>query len=132
MNKKAINIVWFKRDLRFIDNEALFHAQQSGLPFLLVYIFEPSVMKYDDADVRHWRFIYESIQELQKKLNPSKNKIYFFHNEAKVVFSEIIRTFDVKSIFSHQEIGNKVTFDRDIEMQAVFQKSNVVTNGCHS
>jgi deoxyribodipyrimidine photo-lyase len=126
LNKKAINIVWFKRDLRFIDNEALFHAQQSGLPFLLVYIFEPSVMKYDDADIRHWRFIYESIQELQKKLNPSNNKIYFFHNEAKLVFSEIIRTFDVKSIFSHQEIGNKITFDRDIEMQVIFDESNVV------
>lgn len=122
MTKEAINIVWFKRDLRFIDNEALFHAHQSGLPLLLLYIFEPSVMNYDDADVRHWRFIYESIQELQKKLNPSNNKIYFFHNEAELVFSEISKIFEVKTIFSHQEIGNKITFDRDIRMQRIFQE----------
>ncbi len=126
MNKKAINIVWFKRDLRFTDNEALFHAHQSDLPLLLIYIFEPSVMNYDDADVRHWRFIYESIQELQKKLNPTNNKIYFFHNEAAFVFSEIIKNFEVKTIFSHQEIGNKITFDRDIAMQALFQKNNII------
>jgi deoxyribodipyrimidine photo-lyase len=126
LNKKAINIVWFKRDLRFTDNEALFHAHQSDLPLLLIYIFEPSVMNYDDADVRHWRFIYESIQELQKKLNPTNNKIYFFHNEAAFVFSEIIKNFEVKTIFSHQEIGNKITFDRDIAMQALFQKNNII------
>jgi deoxyribodipyrimidine photo-lyase len=53
LNKTAVNIVWFKRDLRFFDNEALFNAHQSGLPLLLVYIFEPSIMNYDDADVRH-------------------------------------------------------------------------------
>ena len=126
MTKKAVNIVWFKRNLRFIDNEALFHAHQSGLPTLLLYIFEPSVMNYDDADVRHWRFIYESIQELQKKLNPSNNNIYFFHNEAAFVFSEIFKNFEVKTIFSHQEIGNKITFDRDIAMQELFKKNHIV------
>ncbi|WP_395047969.1 deoxyribodipyrimidine photo-lyase/cryptochrome family protein [Flavobacterium sp.] len=125
MNKKTINIVWFKRDLRFTDNEALFHAHQSGLPLLLIYCFEPSVMNYDDSDVRHWRFIYESIQELQGKLNSSNNNIYFFHNEAEFVFSAIIKNFEVKTIFSHQEIGNKITFDRDISIQALFQKNNI-------
>lgn len=112
--------------MRFFDNEALFNAHQSGLPLLLVYIFEPSIMNYDDADVRHWRFIYESIQDLQRKLNASNSKIYFFHNEAEFVFSEIIKNFEVKTIFSHQEIGNKITFDRDIAMQELFQKNNII------
>ncbi len=51
MEKQQINIVWFKRDLRLIDNEALFFAQQSELPLLLMYVFEPSVMNFDDSDV---------------------------------------------------------------------------------
>ena len=128
MNKKPVNIVWFKRDLRFTDNEALFHAHQSGLPLLLVYFFEPSVMNYDDADTRHWRFIYESIQDLQRKLNVSNTKIYFFHNEAETVFSELVEHFDIQTVFSHQEIGNKITFDRDIAMQEFFQKNKIVWN----
>lgn len=126
MTKKAVNIVWFKRDFRFIDNEALFHAHQSGLPLLLIYIFEPTVMNYDDADVRHWRFIYESIQELQHKLKSSNNNFYFFHNEAEFVFSEIFKIFEVKTIFSHQEIGNKITFDRDIAMQELFKQNHII------
>ena len=126
MNKKPINIVWFKRDLRFTDNEALFHAHQSGLPLLLVYFFEPSVMNYDDSDTRHWRFIYESIQDLQRKLNVSNTKIYFFHNEVEIVFSELLQYFDIQTVFSHQEIGNKITFDRDVAMQDFFQENNII------
>ena len=125
MNKKPINIVWFKRDLRFTDNEALFHAHQSGMPLLLVYIFEPSVMNYDDSDVRHWRFIYESIVDLQKKLTFFNTKLYFFHNEVATVFSELTKNFEIQTVFSHQEIGNKVTFDRDIAMQDFFLKNNI-------
>jgi deoxyribodipyrimidine photo-lyase len=128
LKKQPIHIVWFKRDLRIVDNEALFHAYQSDLPLLLIYVFEPSVMDYDDSDVRHWRFIYESIQDLNTKLKPFNSKIYFFHNEAKTVFSELIQKFDVKTVFSHQEIGNKLTYDRDLEMKAYFNSNDIVWN----
>ena len=120
MSKKAINIVWFKRDLRLTDHEPLFHAQQSDLPILFVYFFEPSVMNYDDSDVRHWRFVYESIQGLQNQLDSVNAKLYFFHSEVEAVFEAITKEYDVKAVYSHQEIGNKITFDRDIEMQKFF------------
>ena len=69
MIKTTINIVWFKRDLRLQDNEALKAAQDENLPILLLYCFEPSIMEYDDSDVRHWRFVFESIQDIQKQLH---------------------------------------------------------------
>ena len=125
MIKKAINIVWFKRDLRCIDNEALFHAHQSGLPLLLVYFFEPSVLNYADADVRHWRFVYESIQDLQTKLNSSNSILYYFHAEVTDVFLALIEQYDIQTVFSHQEIGNKITFDRDIAMQQFLEENNI-------
>jgi len=125
LNKKAINIVWFKRDLRLIDHEPLFRAQQENIPILLIYFFEPSVMDYDDSDVRHWRFIYESIQYLQKQFETISTKIYFFHNEVKPVFEELLKEFDIKTIFSHQEIGNKINLDRDIAMQSFFETNAI-------
>lgn len=125
MNKKTINIVWFKRDLRFVDHEPLYLAQQDGIPVLLLYFFEPSVMSYDDADVRHWRFIYESIQEMQTKLKTVSAQVYFFHNEVQVVFEELVKVYDIKTVFSHQEIGNKLTFDRDIAMQSFFDENQI-------
>ncbi|MDI1315977.1 deoxyribodipyrimidine photo-lyase [Flavobacterium sp.] len=125
MSKKPINIVWFKRDLRFTDHEPLYLAQHENLPVLLVYFFEPSVMSYDDSDSRHWRFIYESLQEMQAKLRPIAAEIYFFHNDVQTVFDELVKIYDVRTIFSHQEIGNKVTFDRDSAMQSFFDDKNI-------
>lgn len=107
MKKTAINIIWFKRDLRLVDNEAVYWGEKSGLPLLLIYIFEPSVMSYHDSDVRHWRFVYESIQDLQTKLSHTNNNLYFFHNEASLVFSEIFKAFEVKTIFHIKKLEIK-------------------------
>ena len=82
-------------------------------------------MSYDDSDARHWRFVYQSIQELQIQLAPIESKVYFFHNEVKTVLEVITKIYDIKTIFSHQEIGNKVTFDRDIEMQKYFTENEI-------
>ena len=68
IEKQEIVIVWFKRDLRFTDHEALFHAQKQSLPILLLYCFEPSVMEYHDSGVRHWRFVYQSLREMMDLL----------------------------------------------------------------
>lgn len=39
LNIKATNIILFKIDLRFIDNESLFYLQQSGLSFYISLYF---------------------------------------------------------------------------------------------
>lgn len=134
MEKKAINIVWFKRDLRLTDHEPLYCALQSELPLLLIYIFEPSVMAYHDSDVRHWRFVFESLKEMNERLKTTNTQIYIFHNEAKEVFEMLAHQFNIHSIFSSEEIGNGLTFDRDKAMKILFLKNRILwkeyqTNG---
>lgn len=134
MQQQEINIVWFKRDLRFTDHEPLYYAQKSNLPILLLYIFEPSIMLYHDSDVRHWRFVYESIQEMNGKLSALKTVVHCCYNEAEFVFSKLIEKFKIKNIYSSQEIGNGLTFERDKKMQKLFSTHQIVwheyqTNG---
>jgi deoxyribodipyrimidine photo-lyase len=79
MIKEEIAVVWFKRDLRFTDHAPLYYAQQQFLPVLLIYCFEPSIMSAHDSDIRHWRFVYQSLKEMQAKLAELKTEIYIFH-----------------------------------------------------
>lgn len=118
--------MWFKRDLRFTDHEPLFRAQQQNIPLLLVYFFEPSIMEHDDSDVRHWRFVYESLKEMQSKLKQIGAHIYYFHNEVQRVFEHLSSIYEIKTVFSHQEIGTKITFDRDIAMQSFFDNHSIL------
>lgn len=127
MTKTAINIVWFKRDLRLQDNEALSAAQQEKLPILLIYCFEPSILNYDDSDVRHWRFVFESIQDLQNQLHQLEIQatIHVFQQEALFVFEKLSQLFTLKSVFSHQETGNQLTFQRDITVGKFFRNQQI-------
>lgn len=126
--KQEIVVVWLKRDLRFTDHEALFYAQKQGLPVLLMYCFEPSIMNYDDSDVRHWRFVHQSLLDMQDKLDNLKARLYVFHAEAKAIFHGLTDNFSIKTVFSHVEIGNKLTFDRDLDLQQFFKQRNINWN----
>lgn len=125
MSTITVNIVWFKRDLRLVDHEPLDLAVRSGNPMILIYVFEPSVMEYDDSDIRHWRFVYQSLSDMQKKLDKVGGKIYVFYKEVKTVFEWLVKHVKIDSVFSSQEIGNKLTFDRDLEMKTLFSEHNI-------
>ena len=86
MIKKEINIVWLKRDLRLQDHEPLFLAEKSGLPYLIVFMFEPSLMKHLDTSNRHLQFIYHSIQGLNLELTKYHRNVELFYGEALDVF----------------------------------------------
>jgi deoxyribodipyrimidine photo-lyase len=125
MSKTTVNIVWFKRDLRLVDHEPLERAIQEGKPVILIYVFEPSVMGYDDSDVRHWRFVYQSLEDMQQASAKVGGKMYLFHCEVKEIFELLYAHFQIDTVFSHQEIGNKLTFDRDLQMKSWFAENNI-------
>lgn len=123
--KQDIAVVWFKRDLRFTDHEPLYVAQQQSLPVLLLYCFEPSIMSFADSDVRHWRFVYQSLQEMQATLADLHTQVAVFHDEALAVFLHLLQKYNIKKIFSHQEIGNKITYDRDLAIQQFCRENQI-------
>ena len=49
-NKEHINVVWFKRDLRLQDNEAIANALNSNKRTLLLYVFE-NILLNDDHEI---------------------------------------------------------------------------------
>lgn len=113
MSKPNINIIWFKRDLRLQDHAALAQAIADGIPCLLWYCFEPSLMAAPETDLRHWRFVYESLQDLQKQLRAYSKKIYWVHSEVIPSLANLSEHSQIQHMYSHAETGIKQTFDRD-------------------
>ena len=72
---ESINVFWFKKDLRVMDNPALQAALLDYTPTLLVYNFEPMLLKNDHYDNRHWQFISESLAELNQFFSQYNTKI---------------------------------------------------------
>ncbi len=128
-----VHIVWLKRDLRFNDHQPLKRAVEDGLPVLILYFFEPTVMGAPDSDERHWRFVQESISDLNQLL-PSKGKIHAIHGEVVASLETLRQHFQIRKIFSHEETGNAITYQRDIAVAAFCSRHQIVwqeypTNG---
>ena len=110
---ESINIFWFKKDLRVMDNPALQAALLDYTPTLLVYNFEPMLLKNDHYDNRHWQFISESLAELNQFFSQYNTKILICSTEMLTLFTEIQKYYTIKSIYSHQETGLACTYERD-------------------
>lgn len=82
-------------------------------------------MAYPDSDVRHWRFIYESIVELNNQLRKYNSQIYIFQQEANFVFQELANQFTINTVFSYEETGNALTFERDKSMAKFFRLNSI-------
>ena len=102
-NKTPINIVWFKRDLRLHDNEALHNALNAPHKTLLVYCFEPLLLNDPHYSERHWNFIKQSLIDLNKTLSLYQTKILCVTSDIIPLLQALNETFDIKHIFSHQK-----------------------------
>ena len=123
-----INIVWFKRDLRLTDHRPLKEAIESGLPLLLIYIFEPELMEDSHYGERHWRFIYQSINDINHQLAAFNSEIVMLNGEPTEVLSKILSITNVHSIYSHEEIGMAKTFARDKRVKRLCMKQGIQWN----
>jgi len=122
---QSINLVWFKRDLRLSDHQPLKLAIEIGDPIALIYVFEPSVIEAPQSDLRHWRFVWESLVDLNFSLKKYNTQVYIFHDEVLNVLEKIQTLFSIKNIFSHEETGIRITYNRDKAVQ-VFCKKNKI------
>ena len=117
-NRKPINLVWLKRDLRSQDHAPLNAAEQAGLPYLIVFLFQPSIIQYPDTSARHLQFQYHSIHEMNKVLSVYNRRISIFYAEAIEAFEEIAEQYSIQHIYSYQESGIQITYDRDKKVKA--------------
>ena len=123
-----MKIVWFKRDLRLFDNEPLFRAIAADGPTLLLYIFEPSLLNDHHYSNRHFDFIKQSLEELQKQLKPYQTEILILESEVVDAFEKINQMQPILTIYSHQETGIQLTFNRDKAVMAFCKKHKIVWN----
>ena len=123
--REKVNIVWLKRDLRLKDHLPLKSAIEQSARTLLVYIFEPSVIADPHYDIRHWRFVYQSLMDINTQLEKYKTKIYCFYDEVPTVFDHLTQLFDVRAVYSYMETGLKVTYDRDKVFSSYCQKHTI-------
>ncbi|MGR5117915.1 deoxyribodipyrimidine photo-lyase/cryptochrome family protein [Vibrio astriarenae] len=122
---ETVNIVWLKRDLRLSDHLPLKSALLSGKKTVLLYIFEPMLLGDNHYSERHWRFVWQSLQDMNRNLSNTGHSLSIVHGDAIQCFQHIAQKYHIETVYSHQEIGFNITFMRDQVLGAWFKHQGI-------
>ena len=127
--KKQINIFWFRRDLRLKDNAGLFHALQSDLPVLLLFIFDRNILDLlenkNDARVE---FIYRAMEHMQKELVAFKSSVDVYYGRPTEIFSRLMEKYAVSNVYTNEDY-EPYARERDREIAVLLKNKG---SGFHS
>ena len=117
------HIHWFKKNLRFQDNEILFKTDSSAS--ILLYIIEPELWLQKDMSQRQWEFIWESLQSL--KIDLAKNSLHLniLSGDALEIFQKLYQKYNFTKVISEQGTGIHWTFERDKKLKSLFKELNI-------
>ena len=118
-------LVWFKRDLRWQDHEALEKASRQG-PVRCIYVVEPMLWLQPDAALQHFEFVRESLQVLDAHLRKLGGELEIHTGELTEVLTRLWQEAPFSGLYSHEETGNGWTYERDLRVVAWCQRHGVV------
>ena len=82
-------------------------------------------MDYPDCSLRHLQFVYHSILEMNEVLSAFNRKVHLLHGEAIAIFTFLSEKFDIQNVYSYQESGVKVTWDRDKNVSSLLKPKGI-------
>ena len=118
-------IYWFKRDLRILDNPAFSACLSENDKIVFIYIFEPSLLSNKYYHSRHWKFVEESLIDLQGKLENLNHKLHILHGECLDIFKSIFAFNQFSSVYSTEETGISITYERDKSLASFFKREHI-------
>lgn len=134
-------IFWFRRDLRVDDNTGLFHALNSGLPVVPIFIFDEDILHKLPKDDARVTFIYETLERLNKALKEHNKAIHTYFGKPIDIFTRLEREFSIAAVYTNHdyepyaEKRDKVIQDflqskaiqyRSFKDQVIFEKNEIL------
>ena len=113
----AVQLVWFKRDLRVADHRPLTEAARRG-PCICLYVYEPIVYAGEDFDPSHLEFINQSLRTLDRALRARGACLTLRRGEMFETLDRLWHELPFEAIWAHEETGNGATYARDEAVRA--------------
>ncbi|WP_224484370.1 cryptochrome/photolyase family protein [Robertkochia aurantiaca] len=142
MSREAVNVFWFRRDLRLDDNKGLLEALKGSLPVLPVFIFDKHILDKLPEDDARVTFIFDQLQKMRKELQEEHgSSIAIYYGYPEEIFQQIIEDFEVESVYTNHDyepyaekrddkiselLEEEYIEFRTFKDQVIFEKSEVV------
>lgn len=141
MSSSAINIFWFRRDLRLEDNHGLFQALNAGLPVLPIFIFDKNILDDLPRSDRRVVFIHRTLHAIQEKLMKAGKSFQVFYGTPEEAFNTLASQHTIENVFTNRDyepyaqkreavisafLSAKGIQLKDFKDQVIFEKDEVM------
>ncbi|KAI3854905.1 hypothetical protein MKX03_009063 [Papaver bracteatum] len=105
----GVSIVWFRNDLRVLDNEALYRAWMSSQSVLPVYCVDPRnfgtthYFGFPKTGALRAQFLIECLADLKKNLMKRGLNLVIRHGKPEDILPSIAKAVGAHTIYAHKE-----------------------------
>ena len=102
--KNDINLVWFRNDLRTIDNAVLAEACKNGNRVIAVYCFDPKYFEVNKHGFKitgkyRAKFLIETIIDLKQQLTNLNIDLLVYNDKPETIIPKICKNYAVTDIY---------------------------------
>lgn len=98
------SLFWMRRDLRFYDNAALFHACKKSRFVLAGFVFDTNILNglknKKDARVE---FIFQSLKKLDEKLRTQNSRLFIMYGKPEKTIPELCKKLNLSAVFTNED-----------------------------
>ncbi len=123
---QPLAVWWVKRDARLADNACLAEAEALGLDILPFFCVESSLMAATDTSAMHAHAWWQAVSALRAGLRDRNADILIAYGEVVEKLAKLRLRLPFTHLFSHQEVGNGLTYGRDLAVAAWCRANGVV------
>ncbi len=97
-------LVWFRRDLRFVDHAALFHALEQSRRVWCAFVFDTEILDaLPSRTDRRVEFIWHSVKELDAVLREHGGGLIVRHGRAVAEIPALAAELRVQAVFANRD-----------------------------
>jgi deoxyribodipyrimidine photo-lyase len=123
--KPEISVCWLRRDLRLEDNTALYYALTTGLPVLIVFIFDTDILKQlPQKEDKRLVFIHQNLKKINSVLEEYHSSLYVLHDRPIAAFENLCDQFTIKAVLTNHDY-EPYAIARDLEIKNFLEPKNI-------
>ncbi|MDC8003800.1 deoxyribodipyrimidine photo-lyase [Aureisphaera galaxeae] len=99
----AINIFWFRRDLRLDDNLGFYNALRGKNPVLPIFIFDTEILESLPKDDARVTFIHDILTDMNAQLKEQGSGLAIYYGTPLEVFAQLSERFDIGHVITNHD-----------------------------
>lgn len=119
---KKLSVFWFRRDLRWHDNHALFQSLMYSEEVIPIFIFDSNILTPLNKNDRRICMLFDRLQSLNTKIGEKKIQLQYGNPEH--VFKKILRKYDIQAVFCNEDY-EPYAISRDVKIKELCQEKGV-------